>query len=268
MRLRPLMATLALLASAPAVAAERVPMAAHRALYNLSLETIRGGDIGAATGSMAYEVTDSCDGWASRQRLSMTLTNRDGQDIQLVSDYATWESKDGLQMRFRMRQTTDTAVTEQVEGTATLDPAGAGGSVHYTIPEEKDVTLPAGTLFPMRHTETLIAGAQDGKKFLNVPIFDGTGDHGAQDSFVVMNTWGSSAAAPFPALAGMESGKVHVSFFDRAAKPSPNKLAGLPDYEVGMTYFGNGVADDLHMDFTDFVMRGHLAEFTLSPPHC
>jgi hypothetical protein len=261
-------ASLAVLANAPAIAAERVPMAAHRALYNLSLETIRGGDVGAATGSMAYEVTDACDGWASRQRLAMMLTNRDGQDIQLVSDYATWESKDGLQMRFRMRQTTDTAVTEQVEGTAKLEADGSGGSVHYTVPEEKDVTLPAGTLFPMRHTEMIIDRAQDGKKFFNVPIFDGTGDRGAQDSFVVMNTWGPTVNSPFPPLASLDSGRVHVSFFDRGTKPSPDKLAGVPDYEVGMTYFANGVADDLHMDFTDFVMGGHLAEFMLTPPHC
>ena len=29
-----------------------------------------------------------------------------------------------------------------------------------------------------------------------------------------------------------------------------------------MQYFANGVADDLHMDFSDFVTQGRLAEFT------
>ena len=57
---------------------------------------------------MGYEVTDACDGWAVRQRLTMTITNADGQDIQMASDYATWESKDGLKFRYHMRQTTDT----------------------------------------------------------------------------------------------------------------------------------------------------------------
>ena len=104
----------------------------------------------AAHGTMAYEVTDACDGWATRQRLAMTITNTDGQDIEMVSDYATWESKDGLSMRFRMRQTTDTAVTEQTEGTATLDSPGGAGSIHYTVPADKTVPMPAGTLFPMR----------------------------------------------------------------------------------------------------------------------
>ena len=56
----------------------------------------------AATGSMAYEVQDACDGWATSQRLQMTLTNRDGQDVQMLSEYTTWESKDGLKLRFRM----------------------------------------------------------------------------------------------------------------------------------------------------------------------
>jgi len=35
----------------------------------------------------------------------MTLTNTEGQAIQMVSDYATWESKDGLKYRFKVRKT-------------------------------------------------------------------------------------------------------------------------------------------------------------------
>jgi len=269
MKLRPLAALLAAaLAASPALAADRVPMAAHRALYRLTLESVRGGDVGAARGTMAYEVTDACDGWATRQRLAMTITNRDGQDIELVSDYATWESKDGLSMRFRMRQTTDTAVTEQAEGTAKLESAGGPGTIHYTVPEEKDMKMPAGTVFPMAHTEAIIAAAEAGKRFLAIPIFDGTGDRGAQDSSIAIASWGTGGNPPYPALANMESGRVRIAFFDREPRPNREKAAGSPDYEVGMRYYANGVADDLHMDFSDFVMQGRLAEFTETPPHC
>src|SRR3954454_6201430 len=154
MKLRPLAALLAaVVAAPPAFAAERVPMAAHRAVYGLTLEAVRGGDVSAARGTMAYEVTDACEGWATRQRLSMALTNRDGQEIELVSDYATWESKDGLSMRFRMRQTTDTAVAEQAEGAATVGSVGGAGVIHAAVGEEKDMRMPAGTVFPMAHTE-------------------------------------------------------------------------------------------------------------------
>ncbi len=273
MRLRPLAAILALtfatsIGAAPAFA-DPVPMAAHRALYRLSMESSRGGDVSAASGTMAYEITDACDGWATRQRLAMTITNRDGQEIEMISDYATWESKDGLSMRFRMRQTTDTAVTEQAEGDATLEAVGGPGSIRYTVPTEKVMAMPKGTVFPMAHTVSIIEAAEAGKRFIALPIFDGTGDKGAQDSSVAIATWGATANPPFPALANLASGRVRIAFFDRGPKPAGNdRPTGSPDYEVGMKYFANGVADDLHMDFSDFVMQGKLTEFALPPPHC
>lgn len=254
----------------PALAAEadRVPPAAHRALYELNMESAKG-DITGAHGTMAYEVTDACDGWATRQRLSLTITNRDGQDIETVSDYATWESKDGLSMRFRMKQTTDTAVTDQAEGNAALESAGGEGMIHYTLPKEMDMKLPAGTVFPMAHTDALLAAAEDGKKFISLPLFDGTGDKGAQDSSVFVLGWNpKGGAAPFPPLQNMANGKVRIAFFDRIQSGDASKPDGSPDYEVAMTYWANGVADDLHMDFTDFVMHGALKEFALQPPHC
>ena len=98
-------------AGLPAPVTAPAPLAAHHALYALTLDNGREGDIVAATGTMGYEVIDACDGWAVRQRLDMTVTNSDGQDIHMISDYATWESKDGLKLRFHMKQTTDSAVT-------------------------------------------------------------------------------------------------------------------------------------------------------------
>src|SRR5579863_10766844 len=121
---------------APADAAGlNTALAAHRAFYNLTLASSRG-DVVAARGTMGYEVIDACDGWAVRQRLAMTLTNTDGQDIQMVSDYATWESKDGLKFRFHMKQTTDSAVTSQTDGEASLERTGGPGQAHYTTPED------------------------------------------------------------------------------------------------------------------------------------
>lgn len=243
-------------------AASPVPLAAHQAQYRLELESSRRGDVSAARGTMAYEVTDACDGWATRQRLHMTLTNREGQDIEMISDYATWESKDGLSMRFRMRQTTDTAVTEQVEGEASLEAPGAAGTVRYIMPEAKQMTVPAGTVFPMMHTAAIIAAAEQGKRFVAMPIFDGTGDKGAQDSSVAIAHWNPPGPSTYPALTSLPSGRVRIAFYDRS------KAVQNADYEVGMRYWANGVADDLQMDFSDFVMQGKLAEFTLSQPQC
>ena len=256
------LAAVFLLLAAPAFA-EPVQLAAHRANYTLTLDSVRqGSSVTRVRGNMAYEVTDACDGWAVRQRLEMTLTNRDGQDVQMVSDYLTWESKDGSKLRFRMKQTTDARVTEQVEGDASLAAPGSTGEIHYTQPEDKRMALPQGTLFPMAHTAAIIAAAEDGKKFLTLPLFDGTGADGAQNTSVFISSWTGPSAAPYPELADQASGRVRVAFFPR------NKEAQQPDYEVGMRYWADGVADGLNMDFSDFVVNGKLGSFALPAPHC
>ncbi len=242
--------------------AEPVQLAAHRATYALAMDSARGGSVTGVRGTMAYEVTDACDGWAVRQRLDMTLSSRDGQDVKMVSDYLTWESKDGTKLRFHMKQTTDTAVTDQVEGEASLPEAGAAGEIHYTLPENKTLDLPAGTLFPMAHTAAIIAAAEAGKKFLTLPLFDGTGPDGAQNTSVFVSSWNGPAAAPYPELTELPSGRVRVAFFPR------KEQAQQPDYEVGMRYWSNGVADELNMDFSDFVVNGKLSSFTEPASHC
>jgi EipB-like len=264
MRLRrlaiPAAACFGLIASADLAGA--TDLAAHRAVYNLKLESAHGDDVTAASGTMAYEVQDACDGWAVRQRLQMTLTNRDGQDIQMLSDYTTWESKDGLKLRFRMKQTTDQAVTSDLAGDAALTGAGKVGSAHFTSPEDSVKDLPAGTLFPMAHTSALLHAAAGGKKFIALPLFDGTSAVGAQDSSIVVTNWSATPVGTWPDLKDLPSGKFHLAFFDR----SPDSQQ--PDYEVSMRYWDNGVADDLAMNFGDFVMAGRMAEFTVLPKGC
>src|SRR5215471_10488200 len=131
MRLPALAVAVLALSAAAAMPADAAGLntasAAHRAFYTLTLSNSRGGDVVAARGTMGYEVIDACDGWAVRQRLSMTLTNTDGQDIEMVSDYATWEAKDGLKFRLHRTQTTDSAVISQTDGDAKLERAGGPG---------------------------------------------------------------------------------------------------------------------------------------------
>lgn len=241
----------------PARAAD---LAAHRALYDLTLSSARG-DVTAATGTMTYEVVDACDAWAVHQRLDMRVTNRDGQDVDMVSDYTTYESKDGRSLRFRMRQTTDQQPTSEVAGEARMPPRG-DGAAHYTEPEGTIRRLPQGTYFPMAHTAAILAAAAAGKKFITLPLFDGTGPDGVQDTSVAITRWEGPKPGKWPELAGLPSGRVHVAFF--AHSPS----AQQPDYEVSMRYWANGVADDMLMDFGDFVMRGTLRKLAVLPKRC
>ena len=238
------------------------PLVAHKALYSLTLDTATSRDVIAARGTMGYEVTDACDGWAVRQRLNMTITNSDGQDIQMSSDYATWESKDGLKFRYHMRQTTDTAVTSQTDGEASLQKPGGSGEARYSSPHDSTSALPPGTLFPMAHTAAIIAAARDKKHFIAIPLFDGTDENGVEDSFIVVIDWKPPTQNKWAPLASLPSTKVHIAFFDHGPE------AVTPSYEVAMRYWENGVADDMKMNFGDFVMNAKMQEFAPQPHHC
>jgi hypothetical protein len=248
---------------APAPEAHAATLAAHHAVYRLTLDPSKDQGVVAAAGTMTYDVLDTCAAWTTSQHLVIDLTNKDGQDIHMVSDYATLESKDGTRLDFHTKQVTDQAVTEQLDGTATLTHSGGKGTADFTSPEKTRVLLPEGTLLPMAHTAALIDAAKAGKKFLSVPLFDGTGADGAQDTFVTIESWKPPAAQKWPTLSALPFGHVHIAFFDRT------QATETPNYEIGMIYFANGVADSLAMDFGDFMMDGRLDQLEVrAPPHC
>ncbi len=252
-----------LLALSAGPAAHAAPLAAHHAVYTLTLDTSKEQNVMAAHGTMAYDVTDTCAAWTTSQHLVIDITNKDGQDIHMVNDYATLETKDGIHLDFHTKQVTDQAVTEQLDGTATLERSGGRGQADYTSPQNNKVPLPEGTLLPMAHTNALLDAAMAGRKFLSVPLFDGSGADGAQDTFVTIETWHPPAPQKWAALSTLPSGRVHISFFNR------DTAAETPDYEIGMTYFANGVADQLAMNFGDFQMNGKLDQLDIhGAPHC
>ena len=262
MRVRGLTPRLLLAAALLGIAAGPPPsieLAAHRALYELTLASARG-DVTGATGTMSYEIGDACDGWTAHQQLAMTITNRDGQDTDMLSDYTTYESKDGTALQFRARDTTDSNVTSEVGGDATT--TADGGEARYTQPKPTATKLPKGTLFPMAHTKAIIAAAIAGTKFLEIPLFDGTGAEGAQDSTIAITSWTPPQPTKWKDLDTLPSGRVHVAFFKRG------NTAQQPEYEVSMRYWDNGVADDLLMDFGDFTMRGRLKALVLPRKGC
>lgn len=250
---------------AEAVAAGIARMAAHRAAYRLDLSSARDSGIAGVRGAMVFDIADACEGWATRQRMTMTVTDRDGNDVETVSDYATYEAKDGSRLRFSIVQSTQGAVSSRVSGEAELKPDGSG-IVRFAEPAAREEALPAGTLLPMRHTVVAVETARAGRRILVAPLFDGTADGGAQDTTTIIAGWGATpGAARFPMLEGMESGRMRIAFFERGTQTG---AAAQPEYEVGLRYFDNGVADDLVMDFGEFAVGGRMLELTAIPGGC
>lgn len=251
--------------SEQALSAGIARMAAHRAAYRLDLGEARNSGIASVRGAMVFDVADACEGWATRQRMTMTVTDRDGQEIETVSDYATYEAKDNSRLRFSLTQTTQGAVSQRVSGEAELKPDGSG-TIRYAEPAGKEEALPAGTLLPMRHTVLAVETARAGRRLLTSPLFDGTSDEGPQDTTTIISAWSPAAAQPrFPLMADQASGRMRIAFFERGAGANG---ASQPEYEVGLRYFENGVADEIIMDFGEFSVSGQVLELAALPAGC
>ena len=257
-RLAACLTALALLA--PPILARAAELAAHRAFYRLSLASTGNSGVTSASGAMEYEVINGCTGWATEQRLDMTVLDREGGDTHTISDYTTWESKDGRTFRFRINQSSNGTADVQA-GYAEL-PRGRAGFAVYTLPHEKRVRLPAGTVFPMTQTRALIAAAAAGKTFVSLPVFDGTTQSGPENTFAIITTHDQRLPSHFTPLDRRPSFFVHLGYF------GPDRTQLLPDTLIGMRYWDNGVAGDLSLDFGNFTMAGNLAKFQLLPSHC
>lgn len=241
-------------------------MAPHRAAYRLTLDRARqGGEVIQAEGAMLFEVMDACDGWTTRQRLQLVVADRAGQTVETASDYSTWESKDGRRLRFTLTQTAQGAVTQRISGEAALEPGGKGGTVTYEAPSASQASLPPGTLLPMAHTIRTLEMARAGQRMLVTPLFDGTSEEGAQDSTTLLSSWTPAPTEPrFPLMAGQASARMRIAFFGKDAAAG----ASAPEYEVGLRYYANGVADEMKMDFGDFAVDAAMQSLEPLPGHC
>ncbi|MDO9499597.1 EipB family protein [Falsiroseomonas sp.] len=249
-----------------ALAAGVARMAPHRAAYRLDLGEGRNSGIAGVRGAMVFDVADACEGWATRQRMTMTVVDRDGREIETVSDYATYEAKDNSSLRFSLTQTTEGAVSQRVSGEAELRPDGSG-TVRFSEPAGLEETLPPGTLLPMRHTVLAVEAGRAGQRLFAAPLFDGTTNEGAQDTTTIIPSWVPASGEPrFPLLANQASGHMRIAFFERGA--SGGGGASQPEYEVGLRYFENGIADELVMDFGEFSVTGQALEMTPLPGGC
>src|SRR5260370_12140427 len=136
--------------AAPAEAAEIAP---HRALYTMCVGNARS-DSGVvdARGTMDYEWGETCEGWTIEQRYRLKMRYAETSDVDIVSSFVTWESKDGLRYRFNQKQTRNGEVDQEIRGEARLDGPGKGGVAEITKPHPQTLKLEPSATFPSAHT--------------------------------------------------------------------------------------------------------------------
>ncbi|HLY45880.1 MAG TPA: cell envelope integrity EipB family protein [Stellaceae bacterium] len=246
-----------------AAAAEIAP---HRALYTMSLSRTSGdASVTGASGTMAYQWGESCSGWTIEQNYRLKMDYTESGDVNIASNYVTWEAKDGLRYRFNQKETRDGAEEDGIRGAAQLDGAGKGGAADFEQPPGKSFKLAPGVTFPSAHTIFLIDQAKAGTNFISKHVFDGAAVEGAVlvSAVIGPKVEPDAEAAKKSPLLNRPGWRVRLAFFPADPK------ADQPDYELGMLLLDNGVSRDMVIDYGDYAIRAKLDDIEPLPkPKC
>lgn len=233
-------------------------LASHKAVYDMELASSRpnSGIVGAG-GTMTYTFTNGCDGWTVETRTDLTMLRSKDGALDTSWDFVSWEDKTGKIYRFRVRNMRNGEVIETYDGEARVADGGVGSAVFHAGEDEQVFDLPEGTMFPTAHTLELLTKAKGGMRFWAGPVFDGSSQQGAfQVSAAIGAPVTSTEAAEL--LKGA-SWPMTLAFFPLDGK------GDLPEFEVSLRYFLNGVAIDILQNFGAFALRGNLKSLESLP---
>ena len=263
MTLRLFFTLCALLGFAAAGQAFPVELQPYRAVYDLELSQARSGSgITALTGLLVLEWADACDGYTLNQRLGFRITRARAGEIASDFHVSTWESRDGTVLRYNIRNTVNGTVIEEFRGRAELVGPGRGGTATFTKPKPMTVELPPGTIFPTEYTRVLVERALAGEQRLVRTVFEGS----YVDKLYRTVAFLGRAIPPgmggqrHDLLEGLQSWSVQIAYFPLGG------ASEMPDYEVGLRLFDNGIGDKVRLDYGDFIIGGELTRLEALPP--
>jgi hypothetical protein len=254
--------------SPQASAAPVTELAAHRAVYDLTLSLSRGKrPIEAVRGRILYDFTgNSCEGYALQFRQVSEIDAGEGKVLMSDLRAATFEDGAAKAFRFTSQNFINDNLVDSVDGSA--ERTGKEVGVSLKKPEAKKFNLESEVIYPTEHMRRIIELARSGGKILEVPVFDGseTGEKVFNTLAVIgpeisPDNKPDDAANGVALLAGMKRWPVTISYFDRAKREGEQ----LPAYSIGFELYENGVSRKLSLDYNDFVVTGKMSQIDIKP---
>ena len=255
--------------AASAAVAGGPAMAAHRAIYELTLDQDNSSDtVSDAEGRMVYDFAGTaCDGFTTRLRFVTRISDEDGNARLTDVATTTFEDLAGKTFSFSTKSFVDGTISEDSSGSA----ARQGGKVEVTIakPKTQRFTIAPNFQFPNQHLAAIIAAAERGEHFLQVDLFDGSdqGKKSYETSAVIgaensgSDELGDEATAKGAGLAGIRSWPVTISYFSDGPSGGEQK----PAYELSFVIYENGITRRMKLDYGDFALKGKLVKLDLAP---
>ena len=239
-------------------------LAAHRAVYDITLkDAAERSGINNVRGRMVIELTGNvCDGWNVEFRMINQYILQRGQTRLADNRSTSWEDGEGNRLRYSQRQYIDNQLQEEVLVKADRSVSGDKLIASMSKPDKKSFELPNDAVFPAQHQLRLVGAALAGESTERSVVYDGSEGTKVYVATSIIGrkleqvTQGGEGAA---ALKALQAWPVSISYYslDDAANE------GLPVYQVRFRMFENGVAGDLELDYTDFVLTGRLNSLVL-----
>jgi hypothetical protein len=254
---------------APAKAAE---LAAHRAVYDLTLDKATpGSNVSDIRGQLIYDFGGSaCQGYTLTTRLVTEVFDREGKPSVTDIRSENQEEGDGRRFRFNTSQYINNKLSETTKGVATHSAREQGAiSVDLEKPRRASLLLTGNVFFPTQHSLAILKAALTGQDRLQADIYDGTekGLKLYETTTVIGAPLELAANTQLPAIKNSEtlnsiqSWPVVVSYYDRNQKKD-----GLPTYEVSFRMYANGVSRKLKLDYGTFSLDGELSAIEFPKP--
>ncbi|MBX3505695.1 MAG: cell envelope integrity EipB family protein [Parvibaculum sp.] len=243
-------------------AAQAVPLQMHRAVYDLSLgRTEAASDIAGLDGRMVTEWRGgpACGGYTSTQRVVTRVTALDQSYMSNDIRLSYFEAANGGEFTYTRSEYTNGELTDQEDGTASRLEDGK-----ISLLREGGVRreLPSGVLFPVQYHRTVIERAERGERVFELTLFDGTEERENPTTVFILKQRPETSEVP-PEGKGAEVLKdvahwpARISYFDKEGGD------GMPNFEMGMMLYANGIATDIRLDYIDIEIRARLKELTI-----
>ncbi|TAL79216.1 MAG: DUF1849 family protein [Beijerinckiaceae bacterium] len=250
-------------------AIESIPLASHRAVYDLTLLKSTGSKSPTfARGRIAFDFSgSSCDGYTQTFRQLTELQPAEGP--MRISDMrsTTFEDADGKSFAFKMQTQVNNEPTDEVDGRAERV-SNNTVAVALAKPKHEMLKVDRSVLFPTEHLKYILAAAEAGQHILQEKVYDGS--ETGEKIFQTTTFIGAPATKPpaesavqIPLLKDMRRWPVTISYFDMGRKDK------LPNYVLSFDLYQNGISRALRLDYGDFVLAGRMTSLKLLPtPAC
>ncbi len=234
--------------------ANAMGMVAHKALYDIRLTAKKSSsNISNITGKMFYELKISCDAWITNNRFDMLYEYPQIPSVRMTSNISSYESFDGKTFNFTSQRKRGGQIFEEIRGSANTN------SAVYSIPKNLSFELPKGTLFPVRHTLSVLDKIKSGEKFYEAPIFDGSDVEGPVNINIIILSKAPPYIPNIPKTSDIDGDLMDsVGWNIRLAFFSLNNFSNMSDYEMSIIFHENGIISKMDVDYGDFSVTHKL----------